>query len=213
MKLMRKLSLLIALCVCITVGGVYATWIYSEKTDVADQQNPIPFGLTEAQFSGSYGAYHVDVSGLTMSIDPVTDGSHVAALKITGKIVITFTPNAYAPTEVKQGAVPTTFTLGTSVDQASWKYAGTQIFTVVTTPIQINNWGTPDASGIFTYEISAETLSQMITLGNFVLDTKADYDAFNTALGGGKIVYTISDGITSGSNSGSGSESGSEGNT
>ena len=34
---MKKLSLLIALCMLISIGGVYATWVYSEKSDVADK--------------------------------------------------------------------------------------------------------------------------------------------------------------------------------
>lgn len=197
MKLMKKLSALIALCLCLTVGGVYATWVYSEKTDVMDLAPYLTVGLTEATATGTYGSYHVDSSGLTMSIDPVSDGSHEAALKITGSLIITFEPNKYAPTEVRNGGIPTTVTFGTSVDQANWKYGTTRIFTVDTTPIDVT-WGTPNADGDFVYEIDAATLADYFTLtSGIVLDTKTDYDAFNTALGQGKLQVTVSDGETS----------------
>jgi hypothetical protein len=195
MKLLRKLSLLIALCVCLTFGGVYAAWIFTESTDVADQHQHLSVSMTEAQFSGSYGSFHVDYSSLSMTIDPTVEGGHVAALKITGKIVITFVPNQYAPAEVKTSGVATTWQLATNIAQNTWTYNSTQIFTVNTDKVNVV-WGTPDGQGVFTYEISAETLAAKIQLGTFTLDTKAEYDAFNTELGKGKIGITVSDGVT-----------------
>lgn len=60
MKLMKKLSIVVALCLCLTVSGVYATWIFTENSDVADQHEHINFGLTDVQYSGSYGEYFLD---------------------------------------------------------------------------------------------------------------------------------------------------------
>lgn len=199
MKLMKKLSALIALCLCLTVGGVYATWVYSKSNDVMDLAPYLTVGLTEATSTGTYGNYHVDASGLTMSIDPVSDGSHEAALKITGSLIISFTPDKYAPTEVRTNGVPTTITFGTSIDQTAWKYGETRIFTVNTTPINVS-WGTANAEGKFVYEIDAATLATYFTLtSGIVLDTKSDYDTFNTALGQGRLQVTVSDGVTSSS--------------
>ncbi len=198
MKLMKKLSILIALCLCLTISGVYATWVYSKSNDVMDQAPYLSVNLTEATSTGTYGDYHVDSTGLTMVIDPVTDGSHEAALKITGSIVITFEPNKYAPTEVRENGVPTTITFGTTVNQADWKFNGTQIFVVDTTAISLSDWGTINSDGKFVYEINADTLASYLKITpGIVLDTKADYDAFNIVLGQGRLQITISDGVTS----------------
>ena len=94
---MKKLSLLIALCMLISIGGVYATWVYSEKSDVADITGAKAITMTEATFSGTYGTYAVDTSKLTMQVDPKEGTTHVTSLVITGDLVITFKPNTYAP--------------------------------------------------------------------------------------------------------------------
>ena len=200
MKLMKKLSILVALCLCLTVGGVYATWIFTENSDVADQHEHINFGLTDVQYSGSYGEYFLDYSGLNLSIDPVTDGSHEAALKITGQITITFTPAKYAPPEIKEEGVPSTYKFATTKPQAEWLYEGQQIFTIDTDAVDID-WGTPGENGVFTYVIDADTVASMIQLGNFELGTKAEYDAFKTALSASYIGISVSDGISATTNS------------
>lgn len=195
MKLMKKLSILIALCLCLTVGGVYATWVFTENSDVADQHEHINFGLTDVQYSGSYGEYYLDYSKLNLAIDPVTDGSHEAALKITGQITITFTPAKYAPPEIKENGVPSTYNFATTKPQAEWLHNGVQIFTINTDPVTIN-WGTPNAEGVFTYVIDAATVADMIKLGDFELGTKLEYDAFKTSLSASYIGISVSDGVT-----------------
>ena len=197
MKLMKKLGIVVALCLCLTVSGVYATWIFTENTDVADQHEHINFGLTDVQYSGSYGEYFLDYTALNLAIDPVTDGSHEAALKITGQITITFTPAKYAPPEIKDNGVPSTYNFATTKPQAEWLYKGQQIFTINTDPVTIN-WGTPDSNGVFTYVIDASTVASMIQLGSFELGTKAEYDAFKNALSASYIGITVSDGVTTG---------------
>ena len=192
---MKKLSVLVALCLCLTVGGVYATWVFTENSDVADQHEHINFGLTDVQYSGSYGEYYLDYTGLNLAIDPVTDGSHQAALKITGQITITFTPAKYAPPEIKENGVPSTFNFATTKPQDEWLHNGVQIFTINTDKVTID-WGTPDASGVFTYVIDANTVASMIQLGDFELGTKLEYDEFKTSLSASYIGISVSDGVT-----------------
>ncbi len=52
---MKKLGLLIAMILCVTIGGVYATWTYTQNTDVADEAVNINMNLTDVAYSGSYG--------------------------------------------------------------------------------------------------------------------------------------------------------------
>lgn len=187
---MKKLSILIALILCVTIGGVYATWVYSQSDDVADITGAKAITMTEATFTGTYGTYHVDTSELSMVVDPKEGTTHTTALKISGDLVISFIPNTYAPEDVKNSGVPSTFIF--SLSNADWKYNGTSIMSVDTAKHDIV-W-TPDGSGSFTFTISAAELANYITLTEFTLDTKADYDAYDAVLTNGQIVVSISDG-------------------
>ena len=191
---MKKLSALIAMILCVTIGGVYATWTYTQNTDVADETVNITMNLTDVAYSGSYGTYKIDTSSLTMKIDPKTGTTHTTALYITGEIVITFTPNSVAPQEVKEDGVASTFKFG--LTNANWIYEGEQIVTLEHDGAEAISWGDPDSNGVFTYTISADDLAGHITLTEFNLDTKVEYDAYNTVLGQGQITITVSDGIT-----------------
>lgn len=190
---MKKLSILIALCLCITIGGVYATWVYSQSDDVADITGAKAITMTEATFEGTYGTYKVDVSGLTMQVDPKDGTAHTTALKIDGSLVIKFLPATYAPEAVKTSAVPSTFAF--SLSNADWKYNDGQSKSIMTVDTAKHDivW-TPESDGTFSYTISAEALATYITLTEFTLDTKADYDAYDAILTNGQIVITISDG-------------------
>ena len=190
---MKKLSLLIALCMLISIGGVYATWVYSEKSDVADITGAKAITLTEATFSGTYGTYAVDTSQLNMQVDPKEGTAHVTSLVITGDLVITFKPNTYAPDDVKNNGVDSTFQF--SLSNSEWKYGSEAIMTVDTAKHDIT-W-TKGSDGNFTYTISAADLANYLTLTEITLDTKAEYNEYDEALTNGQIVITISDGQTS----------------
>lgn len=190
----KRLSLLIALVLCFTIGGVYATWVYTQSDDVADITKSGTVNLTDATFEGTYGTYAVDVQGAKMEVDPKEGTTHTTSLVITGNIVITFTPNVNAPVTVKEKAVPSTFALALS--NPNWKYNDQVILTVDTSKYDIV-WGEPDSNGIFTYTIEASVLSGYITLTEFDLDTKAKYDAYAQALATGAIEIIVSDGKTS----------------
>ena len=190
---MRRLSVLIAMILCVTIGGVYATWTYTQNPDVADEQIHMTMNLTDVAFSGSYGTYKIDTSALKMNIDPKVGTTHDTALYITGQIVITFTPNAVAPEIVKEKAVDSTFQLTLTND--NWLYEGQKIITLAHNEAEEITWGEPDDMGVFTFVITAEELAQHISLTEFTLDTKEKYNAFNLALGQGQITITVSDGV------------------
>ena len=190
---MRKLSLLIALCTLLTVGGVYATWTYTQNTDVADEAVNMSLNLTDVAYSGSYGTYKIDTTGLNLTIDPKASTTHTTALYATGQIVITFTPNSVAPAEVKDNGVPTTYQF--SLANTSWQYESQDIATINHSEKHNIVW-TDNGDGTFSYTITAEKFLEHVTLTEFELDTKAKYDAYNAVLGTGSIVITVSDGTT-----------------
>ena len=189
---MKKLSLLVAMILCVTIGGVYATWTYTKSTNVMDDTVHMSLNLTKATNDASYGTYEVDTSSLAMVIDPKEGTTHTTALYITGDIVITFTPGTYAPTEVKTSAIPTTFQF--TLTNPNWEYEGQKIITLAHQDAETVKWSGPDENGVFTFVISAKELAKHIILTEFVLDTFAKYEAFNLALGQGQISITVSDG-------------------
>ena len=198
---MKKLGLLMAMALTVTVGGVYATWTYAKGTDVADETVNMTLNLTDVTYIGSNGSYKIDTTGLTLKIDPKTGTAHTTALYIDGNIVITFTPNAHAPEEVKKNAVESTFQFG--LTNSNWTFDDDNTDQVVAKPIVTLGhnekhdiaW-TKGADGVFSYTIDADAIAEHIHLTEFNLDTKVKYDAFNTALGNGQITITVSDGET-----------------
>lgn len=190
---MKKLSLLVAMILCITIGGVYATWTYTQNTDVADEAININMNLTDVVYSGSYGTYKVDTTGLNLAIDPKAETTHITALYATGNIVITFTPNSVAPSDVKENAVKSTYTF--TLANPNWKYDGKDVVTVNHTEKHDIVW-VDNEDGTFSYTISASDFMKHVSLTEFELDTKVKYDAYNAILGTGSIVITVSDGVT-----------------
>ncbi|MBQ2740008.1 MAG: hypothetical protein IJF39_00105 [Clostridia bacterium] len=199
---MKKLVLLMAMALTVTVGGVYATWTYTQNTDVADETINMAMNLTDVAYSGSYGTYKIDRSSLTLKIDPKPGTTHTTALLIEGNIVITFTPNSVAPETVKEEGVASTFEFGltnsnwTFDDDTTDEVAAKTIVTLEHAEKHDIAW-TRGADGVFTYTLSADDIAEHIRLTEFNLDTKVKYDAFNTALGQGQITITVSDGQTS----------------
>ena len=125
---MKKLSLLIALCMLLTISGVYATWTYTQNTDVADETVHLSLNLTSPAYSGSYGTYEINADGMSLTIDPKAGTTHTTALYATGNIVIKFTPNSVAPSTVKENAIPSTYKL--TLANTSWQYEGQNIITI-----------------------------------------------------------------------------------
>ena len=190
---MKKLGLLIAMILCVTIGGVYATWTYTQNTDVADETVNKSLNLTGVEYVGSYGTYNVNVDGLTLKIDPKPGTTHTTALVAEGEIVITFTPNSVAPQTVKDSAVASTYQF--TLSNANWIYEGNKVVELKHTGAHDITWTKQD-DGTFTFVITATAVLEHISLTEFNLDTKAKYDAYNTVLGTGAILLTVSDGKT-----------------
>lgn len=207
---MKKLSLLIALCMLLTIGGVYATWSYVGSTDIIDAFSESKVTITDAVIEGTYGIYKVE-SNLILSVDQAND-DHEAELVFSSNdnqavyLKVTFTPSANAPKAIKENAIPSELYFGvTTPMQYKMDAAGnydangtaTDIFSFANpgngTLDNTFTW-TKNADGTFTYEMDVDDLKEQIMLSQtFVLDIKAEHDAFRTALAG-NIVARVTDG-------------------
>ena len=207
---MKKLSLLIALMLLVTVGGVYATWSYVGSTDIIDALAESKVTIEDAVIEGTYGIYKIE-SNLVLTVDQAND-NHEAELVFgsnDGQAVylkVTFTPSTNAPKAIKDNAVPSELYFGVTTPMqykvdADGNYAddGTavDIFTFENPGDgHLNNTFTwsKNADGTFVYELDETALKEQIQLSQtFVLDIKAEHDAFRTALAG-NIVARVTDG-------------------
>ena len=210
---MKKLSVLIALLLCVTIGGVYATWSYAGTEDIADAFAEAKVTIADAELTGSNGTFKIE-SNLVLTVDQAND-DHEAKLVFSSNnneaifLTVTFTPAANAPQSIKENAVPAEFYFTTSTTMeykmdAAGNYSETgtpaPIFTF-TNPSDGNfsknfDW-TDNGDGTFTYTLDKDDLESMISLSRtFVLDTKAEHDAFRVAMSG-NIVARVTDGIIS----------------
>ena len=115
---MKKLSVLLALLLCITIGGVYATWSYAGTDDIADAFAEAKVTITDAELTGANGTYKIE-SNLTLSVDQAND-EHEAKLVYGSNnsdepyIKITFTAADYASPEIKANGVRSELYFGTT---------------------------------------------------------------------------------------------------
>lgn len=176
---MKKLGIIVALALIVTVGGVYATWNYTvanNKVDAVDTKATITLtAKTEIQLES--GTITVNPSGLSVEVDD--KGDHTAVLKITGNIVVSFTGKD--DDNNARGIA-----LKCSASDDCGEYNGSAVFkyTDLTSGFEVTDTNT--------WTISADDLSDLIQLnGTISAPTSDDYDALSTAISGKTITLTF----------------------
>ena len=201
---MKKLSLLIAMILCVTIGGVYAVWTYSGTNDIADVSTEAKVTMADFTLTGAAGVYTVS-SNLVLTVDQASS-AHDAKLVFASNndqpiyLKVTFTPSVDADNAIKEDGVATTLTFTTTTamtykmdEDGNYDANGeaTPIF-AFGAPIDIV-W-VEEADGSFSFTMDEAALTQNISLSQtFILDIKHEYDMFKEALGG-NIIAKVSDG-------------------
>ena len=207
---MKKLSVLIALMLCITITGVYAAWSYAGTDDIADVFAEAKVTIADVELKGANGVYHI-TSNLVLTVDQANE-AHEAKLVFASnndqpiELKVTFTPAANAPQAIKEEAVPTEVYFGTTTAM-QYKMDAEGNYSATGTPTdifkfsnvandeldQLISW-TKNPDGTFTYTMDQAALEEAIQLTRtFVLDLKTEHDAFREALAG-NIVVRVTDG-------------------
>ena len=200
---MKKLSILIALMLCITIGGVYATWSYAGTNDIADQLVEAKVTIANIEYKEANGVYTID-SNLVLTVDQANE-KHEAKLVYGSNnsedpyIKITFTAADYASPDIKANAVPSELYFGTTTPMQYTNKDGDKvdIFWLSNTGNNtLDNeftW-TPEGNNKFSYTLDKAAIENCIKLnGTFVLGTKVEHDKFRNALNG-NIVARVTDG-------------------
>ncbi len=207
---MKKLTLLLALMLVVTIGGVYATWSYAGTNDIADSYAETKVTITDAVLTGANGTYAIE-SNLVLSVDQKND-DHEAELIFASNnneaiyLKVTFTPSNSASQDIKNKAVPSELYFGTTTDMTykmdnDGNYAenGTATKILKFANESDNKLGitwTKDGD-IFTYTMDEAALKTQIQLNkNFVLDIKGEHTAFREALSGNIIAHVTDGNIT-----------------
>lgn len=129
------------------------------------------------------GTIDVPVATEQLTFTVENDGSYNTTLSITGSMVITFTPAENADADVKANGIA----LQIQVISNFGQYKGQEIFTTVAAhPL---NDGNPTKS----FTVTAEMLQSHISMTEFNLPTKADFDDFNAVLTGKQFTIIISE--------------------
>ena len=174
---MKKLSVLVMLILCITIGGVYATWIYTSST-ISSVDRTISHGLESVNTDGDVGVFKIEANNINVAIDQTAEGDYTAKLVITGQITVRFTPNPGAPEDVVNNAVSAHATLYTKNADVN-KYNGSEIY-VSPEGAEVDLVWEKQADGSFLATLTAADIDTLLDLGGtFVLDTHQEYLDFH----------------------------------
>ena len=172
----KSVGLLAALALCVTVGGVYATWNYADTTGFSDRET-ISIGLTPIG-SVTGESLEITANSLNFLIDDA-DGNHKGdAVVATGEIVVTYhavannheTVNIYCNIEIDGTLFSTTLTKNE-----------------LTTSITLDG-----TAKDHTWTLTAADFE--VALGSTIVDlpTKADYDSFTLSGNQIRVEFTTS---------------------
>ena len=176
---MKRLSILIALILCVTIGGVYATWLYpSDSTNEITQ--PVTNVMAEVEPTGAYGTFSTVTNTLKLVVDQKSTTEFVTDLKYEGKLVIKFFPHDNI-SSAQLTAVKTAKVTVSVSDLELAIYNGEAIWALAADPtfnLNENNWVT-ESDGTLTYEINCSDLEDYIFLEkDFTLENIDDYNEF-----------------------------------
>lgn len=190
---MKKLSVLIALALVLTIGGAYATWSFVSG-DIQDENSSSIISMEETSNAGAIGAYSFE-NTLVFKVD--SDGSLNTKLVATGSLKIIFTPAASAPDAYKTGATPSTLTI--SVAGTENKYLDNVLLSEVTdgdknvmtiSPSGEYQW-TAEGNA-FSVTIPATDIAAALNLTSINLPNIDAYNAYAAVLGNYTINFDVS---------------------
>ena len=183
---MKKLSTLIAIFLIATIGGVYATWNYSQgdvtsRTSYFDDVTKI----TDKVVDNAKGEIVITKNDLAITIDD-SNNNHFAEWKLAGSLTVTFTPNPGADQTVKDNGIDLEWSLlttNTGTGSTTWVYGGNKIFFVKNNVVTLaKEDAQKQENGSFVWTISASDLTDKILFNvptDITNDNVASYDDKN----------------------------------
>ena len=208
---MKKLSVLIAMILCVTIGGVYAAWTYTNPdADITDERFEQLITISTAKEEGAAGVYNIETNITGMSIEQLGTNAegkdfHTAVLQYATSD--SATPYVRFTLKLQENTgddIFTTLTSTYSIDivdlvnplfdnDGDSNTADENIFIDHKSGTTEIAWQYDSANDIYYFEI--DNINSEITLNDIVLASKARHTAFSNALGRAVLEIKISDGI------------------
>ncbi len=89
----KSISLLLILALFVTIGGVYATWIFAETPLNAVHGHFGSFGLANSSTNNGKGLITVNAENAHLTIDQTSTTDYHAILVASGAVAVTFSPS------------------------------------------------------------------------------------------------------------------------
>ena len=150
---MKRMNLLMSMATVLVVGGVYATWSYSQGS-VAAATDEYSVVMTAETISGEKG--HFDVVSTSVTFEVENAGGYKPKLQGDGLVEVYFTPSIGADASVISDGVNISWSLGICTDGADkWMYDSDwngsedkMIFNVTTDTNTINKSSATKGNGL-----------------------------------------------------------------
>ena len=189
----KKVGILATLALCVTVGGVYATWTYMDGvTPVSPNRQEVKAGITGSTSDGAPGILTFDVSKVAFKLDQA-NVNHEAEIEWNEENqdpVVTFEPAAGADSTIKANGIQVMVSFFTNSDyytDVTDDSKKVSLYTVAETKylVDMQDMGDTDGDGLKEWKgtIPLGLIYDSIQLRydenyKLVLDTQAKYDAF-----------------------------------
>ena len=181
---MKKFGILIALCVLLTVGGVYATWIYSGN-QIDAQTEPFVSKMGGLDHEGNSGSYSFTNNSLDFAVEPDTQETKITTIVWgTGSMQLVLTPKTDINDAMLQKALNATITVELASSTAG-EYKGETVYTIdpdFAVTLTADDWTSHNDGEYFTYTITADTIKDAISIGSFHLPSEDDYTEFKSVI-------------------------------
>ena len=189
----KAISLILVLAMILTIGGVYASWMYAEKTLTAVHGHIGSFGLANAVLNISKGTVTVNAEGAHLIIDQAAENNYEAVLRATGTITITFQPSDTFKNTNSDHTFNMNFCLTTTNPNPTGfmcpdgnggeKELFTQFDKTIRDGAVVTLTKLSDGSGNYVGTIDVSELTNRITLNDFTLNSYEKYEAFSIKIG------------------------------
>ena len=174
---MKKFSLLALLATLVTIGSVYATWIYVTDMQIEEETASLSVSITESVSQTIAGTITID-NQMQLEIDNA--GNYKAVLSKTGTITVSYvkddTKDTSSMDKVDLVVTVTPTNLG--------EYASSSIF-------KSFEEFTISLDDVSTAVDITDKVSEVLLLNDIVLDTLAEYNTFKEALKSVEITITV----------------------
>lgn len=185
----KFISLILVIAICITVGGVYAAWLYAETPMTSVHGHIGSFGLATAVVNNAKGTIEVNGANAHLTLDQTAADDYTAELKASGDVVITFTPSeVFANSNKDMTEIVMDYKLVTSGDPANFKCddgSGEKLLFKTFDIDTVKQVTLRKQGNVYIGAVSAQSLLDdgFIEVNEFVLDTIEKHTAFSTKIG------------------------------